>query len=94
MERASWGMYTHDDLYTDSVKCVAFTNDNLRVLAGAHCAKDQLKAWNTGTGTCLNSYIGHTHAIMCMLLTSGDQTRSRGLVMAPLKCGNKPQVVY
>ena len=59
--------------YLYSVKCVALTNDNHQVLAGAHCAKDQLKAWNTVTETCLHTYTGHTHAVMCMLLTSGDQ---------------------
>ena len=51
--------------YLYSVKCVALTNDNHQVLAqaGAHCAKDQLKVWNTGTETCLHTYTGHTHAV-------------------------------
>ena len=26
------------------------------MLAGAHCAKDQLEAWNTSTGTCLHTW--------------------------------------
>ena len=64
---------THTIKYSDSIKCLALTSDNFRVLAGAHCSNGQLKAWNIATGACLQVYSGHTHAVMCMLLTSDDR---------------------
>ena len=51
--------------FTDSVKCLSL--DSEVVIAGAHCAKEQLKSWNVRNGTYIHSYIGHTHAVMCML---------------------------
>ena len=51
--------------FTDSVKCLSL--DNEVVIAGAHSAQEQLKSWNIHNGTYINSYIGHTHAVMCML---------------------------
>lgn len=57
--------------YTDSVKALCFTSPDVFV-AGVHRGNDQLKAWNAETGDCLMSYVGHTHAVMCMLLVDGD----------------------
>ena len=53
--------------YTDSVKALCFTSLDVFV-AGVHRGNEQLKAWNADTGDCLASYVGHTHAVMCMLL--------------------------
>ena len=73
-------------IHTDGAKCVAITNNNLQVLAGAHCAKDQLKARNTGTGTCLPVCI-HTFTPMLSCTCCSPQVTSSwswGLVMAPV----------
>lgn len=51
--------------YSDSVKALCVIDD--MVIAGAHCSKQQLKSWNIETGECVNDFIGHTHAVMCML---------------------------
>ena len=71
-----WSIQTetciHVIKYSDSIKCIALTSDNLRIIAGAHSSNGQLKAWSIATGACLEVYTGHTHAVMCMLLTSDD----------------------
>ena len=63
----------HTIHYTDSVKCLAISSDNSTILAGAHCSQNQLKSWSTETGECLSTYQGHTHAVMCLLLTPDNK---------------------
>ena len=64
------GQCLHTIRYGDSVKCLAVTADDCKVIAGAHTGNDQLKSWSIATGECLSVYYGHTHAVMCMLLAS------------------------
>lgn len=73
--------------YSDSVKCLVFTHDDTMVTAGAHCAENQLIAWNIATGHQTIIYVGHTHAVMCMLLLDQDHliTGSRD---GTIKCWN------
>ena len=65
--------HLHTIHYTDSVKCLAISSDNSTILAGAHCGQNQLRSWSTETGECLSTYQGHTHAVMCLLLTHDDK---------------------
>ena len=58
----------HAIQYPDGVKCLVFAN-NHTVIAGAHCAHNQLRSWSVDTGECLYTYKGHNHAVMCMVLT-------------------------
>ena len=71
-----WSMQNHTCIhqfkYSDSVKCILFTPDDKMVIAGAHCADSQLTAWSVITGDRAVDYIGHTHAVMCMLLMDHD----------------------
>lgn len=53
--------------YTDSVKALCVMDD-ASFIAGAHCGCDQLKSWNMESGLCVNDFVGHTHAVMCMLV--------------------------
>lgn len=59
--------------YSDSVKCVALSGDGALVIAGAHHARNQLRSWDVAMGECVTAYVGHTHAVMCMLLVLKDQ---------------------
>lgn len=53
---------------TDSIKCVcSFDTDSIFV-AGAHCGKNQLKSWSINNGQLVKHFIGHSHAVMCMLV--------------------------
>ena len=83
---------THQFQYMDSVKCLLFTPDDKMVIAGAHCAEDQLVAWNIASRDRAINYIGHTHAVMCMLLMDRDHiiTGSRdGMIKCwDIHCGN------
>lgn len=83
---------THQFQYVDSVKCLLFTPDDKMVIAGAHCAEDQLVAWNIASRDRAINYIGHTHAVMCMLLMDRDHiiTGSRdGMIKCwDIHCGN------
>ena len=53
--------------YTDSVKCTCFLNQKMFV-AGAHCSYNQLRLWNIDTGECVKDFVGHSHAVMCMVI--------------------------
>ena len=59
--------------YSDSVKCVAISSNGRLVIAGAHHASNQLRSWDVVTGECVTTYVGHTHAVMCMLLVVKDR---------------------
>lgn len=52
--------------HLDSVKALCVT-DVSTFIAGVHCSCKQLISWNIETGESFNDFIGHTHAIMCML---------------------------
>lgn len=53
--------------YSDSIKALCIVDCNI-FIAGAHCSHDQLKSWNIDNGKCVDNFVGHTHAVMCMLL--------------------------
>ena len=58
--------------YFDSVKCVSVLS-NRTVIAGAHCGKEQLKAWDVQSKECIGLYEGHTHAVMCLVTAFNEQ---------------------
>ena len=66
------GTLLHVFSYADSVKCIAAVSSSL-VIAGAHCDQHQLRGWNLDSGELHNEYVGHTHAVMCMLLICRGQ---------------------
>ena len=57
----------HKMTYTDSIKALCITDSGV-LIAGAHCSQNQLKSWNTNNGKFLHNFVGHSHAVMCMLL--------------------------
>jgi WD40 repeat protein len=68
--------------YGDSVKCLVLTTamEGCKVIAGAHCAKEQLRLWDATSGQLGYDFCGHTHAVMCLqaildnkLLLSGSR---------------------
>ena len=58
----------HKIKYTDSIKCISFGLDNSTIIAGAHCSVDQLIAWDVKSGERIMNFIGHGHALMCMIV--------------------------
>ena len=77
----------HQISCADNVKCLAFLLDSKVVIAGAHCGQNQLKAWSTKTGDCVTNYIGHTHAVMFILVVD-DQTVITGSRDGTIKAWN------
>ena len=53
--------------YFDSIKCICPIDSQGIFIAGAHSAINQLKSWDTYTGNYVKNFVGHSHAVMCML---------------------------
>ena len=58
--------------YSDSIKCLQYVDSLDTIIAGAHTGKNQLKSWNVSTGNLVDTFVGHTHAVMCMLKINED----------------------
>ena len=61
--------------YTDSIKCLIPTTTALgdKLIASAHCAREQLRLWDVRTGNLDLDFCGHTHAVMSLLLINNDE---------------------
>ena len=57
--------------FSDNVKVLCVVGDNI-FIAGVHCSHKQLESWHMETGESLNDFVGHTHAVMCMLVIDED----------------------
>jgi len=58
--------------YADSIKCLQYINSLGIIIAGAHSGKNQLKSWGVSSGSQVEVFVGHTHAVMCMLRIDED----------------------
>lgn len=56
---------------SDSVKALCVVDANI-FIAGVHCSHKQLESWHMETGESSNDFVGHTHAVMCMLVIDED----------------------
>ena len=67
------GNCMHTISFTDSVKVIALTQNQLYIVAGIHCSTNNLQVFNINTGRRHKNLYGHAHAVMCMLLIFSDK---------------------